>query len=256
MIILTLVTQVGGFIWICVFGVFKFRFQSISRLRKILAFLIIYLVITLLLVPQLAKLNNRVALPVFKSGNLIPHNLITPLLNRHYVRPKLKRELIKISDKVNSHIANLKISYLDANFPFVDGFPLLPHLSHNDGRKIDLCFYYKLNSRAGILKPSNSGYGKYVEPKPKEPNYNSICKSKGYWQYDFTKHLTLGSRQDLEFDLSNTRYLVSQIVNNPFTQKLLIEPHLKDRMKLTHDKVRFQGCHAVRHDDHIHYQIN
>lgn len=32
--------------------------------------------------------------------------------------------------------------YLDANFPFFDGFPLLPHLSHVDGRKRDIAYYY------------------------------------------------------------------------------------------------------------------
>ena len=31
---------------------------------------------------------------------------------------------------------------LDGNFPFITGFPLLPHLSHDDGEKVDLAFYY------------------------------------------------------------------------------------------------------------------
>ena len=29
---------------------------------------------------------------------------------------------------------------LDGGFPFLDGFPLLPRLSHDDGRKLDLAF--------------------------------------------------------------------------------------------------------------------
>lgn len=254
--ILTLITQIGGLVWVLVFGFFKFKYSSISRINKLLVFLTLYLTTTFFIIPYAAKLNSRTPLPVFRSGNLIPHNIITPILNRHYVKPILKSELNAIANKINDQNENLKVSYLDANFPFIDGFPLLPHLSHNDGRKIDLSFYYKRYDEPGNLKPSNTGYGKYVKPEKGEANYTSICKSKGYWQYDFTKFLTLGGRNDLTFDAANTKQLVQLIVSNPVTQKLLIEPHLKDRLNLMNDKVRFHGCHAVRHDDHIHYQIN
>jgi len=177
------------------------------------------------------------------------------ILNRHYVRPQLKNQLISIANQVNVSNNKLKVSYLDANFPFIDGFPLLPHLSHSDGRKVDLCFYYTKNKISGNYKPSNSGYGSYVHPLKNEYDQTKACKSKGYWQYDFTKYCTLGSRTDLEFDSQYTKKLINHITNDKLTQKLLIEPHLKKRMNLNHDKIRFQGCHAVRHDDHIHYQI-
>ena len=39
---------------------------------------------------------------------------------------------------------NIEIHYLDANFPFINKFPLLPHLSHNDGKKIDITDYDEL----------------------------------------------------------------------------------------------------------------
>ncbi|MEE9439480.1 MAG: hypothetical protein V3V14_10805 [Saprospiraceae bacterium] len=151
---------------------------------------------------------------------------------------------------------NLKVSYLDANFPFIDGFPLFPHISHNDGRKVDLCFYYKENGITGNIKPSNSGYGKFVAPLKNEVNQTNICKAKGYWHYDYTKLLTLGGRDNLEFDLQNTKNLVRKIIEKSTTQKVLIEPHIKNRMNLNNKKIRFQGCRAVRHDDHIHFQIN
>ena len=133
---------------------------------------------------------------------------------------------------------------------------MLPHLSHKDGRKVDLSFYYTKNNEDGNLKPSNTGYGNFVEPLNSEYSQTKECKSKGYWHYDYTKFLTLGSREDLEFDRKNTKKLVNKIVSDPLTQKILIEPHLKTRMKLSNNKIRFQGCHAVRHDDHIHHQIN
>lgn len=46
----------------------------------------------------------------------------------------------------------IRISYLDANFPFKDGFPLLPHLSHDDGRKVDIAFMYRYQSDDSLRK--------------------------------------------------------------------------------------------------------
>jgi len=254
-ILLTILTQIGGIVWILNYGTYQLLKSEKTKTRRFLSFMIMYLIITFLIVPPIAKSIGRVALSSTKSGILIPHNYLTPILNRHYVKPKLKLELLEIAKSINTSKPNLKISYLDANFPFIDGFPLLPHLSHNDGRKIDLAFYYTKNTKEGNLKPSNLGYGKFVEPLPSEVNQTQICKSKGYWHYDYSKYLTLGSRADLVFDLANTKKLVREIVIRKKTDKLLIEPHLEIRLKLNHDKIRFHGCHAVRHDDHIHYQI-
>lgn len=253
---LTIVTQVGGVIWILNFGYFKFTNQKKAMWLRFLSFTIIYLISTFFIIPPFAKLNGRIPLPFTKSSNLIPHTYIIPLLNRHYVKPNLKSQLIKIADEINSENNKLKLSYLDANFPFIDGFPLLPHLSHKDGRKVDLSFFYTKDNEVGNLKPSKSGYGHFVNPQNEEFNQTRECKLNGYWHYDYTKFLTFGSRDDLEFDQENTRKLIINIVRDPLTQKVLIEPHLKKRMNLLNSKIRFQGCHAVRHDDHIHYQIN
>jgi hypothetical protein len=253
--ILTLLTQIGGIVWILNFGIFRLSKYKVSKWTRLGAFLVLYTTTTFYVIPQLAKLGGRVALPVFKSGNLMPHNFITPLLNRHYVKPPLKSQLIDIADDLNADNNQLKLSYLDANFPFIDGFPLLPHLSHKDGRKVDLSLFYTKDKIEGNLKPSNSGYGKFVEPTTSEQKQTNECKSKGYWYYDYSKYLTFGSRDDLEFDLENTKQLVNYIIQDSITQKVFIEPHLKRRMNLTNPKIKFQGCHSVRHDDHIHCQI-
>ena len=252
---LTLLTQIGGLVWIINFGYFKIFTKGKSKWSRLLTFLGLYSIVTLLIIPPIAKLGGRVPLPLSKSGKLIPHNYITPFLNRHYVRPQLKSQLIEVANKTNKSNSRLKLSYLDANFPFINGFPLLPHLSHSDGRKVDLSFYYTKDNLEGNYKPANSGYGKYVEPTNSKSNQTQYCKSKGHWQYDFSKFLTLGSRNDLKFDSNNTKRLVNTLAQNPMTHKILLEPHLKQRMNLTSDKIRFQGCHSVRHDDHIHLQI-
>ena len=147
--------------------------------------------------------------------------------------------------------------YLDANFPFIDKFPLLPHLSHNDGKKIDVSLIYKNeNGRLTNKKPSVSGYGVFVNPTEKEFDQNFACKNNGDWQYDFPKYLTLGKiNSDISFSEKGTRELANLIIKQNSIGKLFIEPHLKSRLNLTNEKVRFHGCRAVRHDDHIHFQL-
>lgn len=253
--LLTILTQIGGIVWLINLAGHKIFKTKKSRLLRTMSFVFAYLLASYFIVPPIAKYFGRVPLPISKSGNLISHNFVTTVLNRHYVKPRLLSELQAISNSINSANPKLKVSYLDANFPFIDGFPLLPHISHNDGRKIDLSFYYTKDEQEGNLKPSNLGYGKFVDPNKNEIHQTQICKSKGYWQYDYAKYLTLGSRNDLEFDLPNTKRLVRKIVERDKTHKLLIEPHIENRLGLNNDKIRFHGCHAVRHDDHIHYQI-
>ena len=46
------------------------------------------------------------------------------------------------------------------------------------------------------------------------------------------------------------------MLKNSNTHKIFIEPHLKQRLGIKNQKVRFHGCGAVRHDDHIHLQIH
>nr|WP_261337459.1 hypothetical protein [Rhizobium leguminosarum] len=38
-------------------------------------------------------------------------------------------------------------------------------------------------------------------------------------------------------------------------QKIFIEPHLKNALGIADSHIRFQGCRAARHDDHIHIQV-
>lgn len=226
-----------------------------SRITRVVSFVVLYLLISFIMVPPLAKMNDRVPLPTSKSGRLIPHAYFTILLNRHYVKPALKTALLTISNELDSKHPGLKVAYLDANFPFFDGFPLLPHLSHSDGKKVDLAFFYLNEGQPTNEKPSSSGYGAFVEPLNAKKSQTDICRNKGYWYYDYTKYLTLGSRHDLTLNKKATKDLIEISAAHQLTQKILLEPHLKRRMQLRSDKIRFQGCHSVRHDDHIHLQV-
>jgi len=244
---LTAITQVGGLIWLLAI-IISYKIKKGKRI----VFPLLYLLFNLVIIPPIASYLGREKLPIFEE-NLKPHNWFYPLAFRNYVNPDLKRELENSAQTLSA--SNINITYLDANFPFIKGFPLLPHLSHSDGKKIDISLMYlDKDGNSTNKKPSVSGYGVYANSSH---NYTSeTCIKKGYWQYDFTKYLTLGTINNEELDLKNTRLLIEQLLSIPTTGKLFIEPHLKQSLGLSQQsKIRFTGCQAVRHDDHIHYQI-
>jgi len=99
-------------------------------------FLSIYLLSTLLIVPLIAPKFGRE-----RIKSVTPASYFTILANRNYVTPEMNVLLKDLQDKLGH------VNYLDANFPFIDKFPLLPHLSHNDGKKLDLSLAYETSDR-------------------------------------------------------------------------------------------------------------
>lgn len=261
--LLTILTQIGGIVYIISFLSHKVidkwtdnkYFKTTLRLTS---FLIFYLTTTFLIVPLISKPFGRVPLPISETNHLRPLNILTCLLNRNYVSPILMETTLDVAQKMNDKFPGTTLNYLDANFPFINNFPLIPHLSHNDGKKLDLSFYYldKITEEQTNESPSVIGYGICEEPLPNENNTSEFCADKGYWQYSFmTKLIPQGKKQDFRFDIVRTQALLNLLISQKTINKIFIEPHLKSRLKLTSDKVRFHGCQAVRHDDHIHFQL-
>lgn len=253
-ILLTVLTQIGGIVYLISLCIISNK-KSKYLLKRIFFFTILYFLSTFLIVPTIAPHFGRVKID--DNIRIESHNFFTKICNRNYVSPKMHTVLIDVSLKLNKEFPNRKLVYLDANFPFFDGFPLLPHLSHYDGKKIDISFIYETkDGKTTNLKPSNSGYGVFEVPFEGELNQNTICKQNGFWQYDFTKHLTFGTnRKSLKLSNEATKRLIQLILKNDNVSKLFIDPHLKNRLNLNNSKIRFHGCRAVRHDDHIHFQI-
>lgn len=254
-IIFTLITQVGGFLLIV--AMLLSRKRTTHRKRWTAAiFTISYLTATFILIPAIAPAFGRVQIK--ESKYIAAHSFFYKLANRNYVTPQLQQTLEEIGSDFHEIHPGIKLIHLDANFPFFDKFPLLPHLSHNDGKKIDITLIYEDNQ--GNLtnhKQSVSGYGAFVEPSKTEFSQVNECKDLGYWQYDYPKYLTLGAtNKDIQFSTLGTQNLLNSILAKKNVSKLFIEPHLKDRVNIKHDKIKFHGCRAVRHDDHIHFQIN
>lgn len=253
--LLTVITQIGGIVYLISLFLVKKKAKK-RRLKRVGLFVTLYLIATYLIVPNVAPAFGREKIK--ETEFIQAHSLFYKLANRNYVKPELNKALGEIASDFEKGNSEIKLVYLDANFPFIDKFPLLPHLSHNDGKKIDVSLIYE--SKNGDLtnkKPSISGYGAYEGPSEGEYNQISVCKTKGNWQYDFPKYLTFGKiNRDIKFSKRGTRDLINLIVKQHAVGKLFIEPHLKHRLKLTSGKVRFHGCQAVRHDDHIHFQLN
>ncbi len=251
-VILTLVTQIGGVVYL--FSILISRLlHSKTKLQKIGVFTILYLIISFLIVPFIAPKFGREK--VINTAYVKPTNFMTIVLNRNYVKKELNTLLIETSKRLKND--GITIRYLDANFPFINKFPLLPHLSHNDGKKLDLSLIYQ-NGQGKIIdkQKSISGYGVFETPKSTEINQIDTCLSNGYFQYDYPKYLTFGKiNQDIVFSELGTRKLIAALLEQHQIGKIFIEPHLKKRLQLKNSKIKYHGCKAVRHDDHIHIQL-
>ncbi len=162
-VVLTLLTQVGGLALLVGLALAR---KNRRRVVRFLAPLGVYAGLTIVVVPLVARLFGRVPLPVFATQDepVSPLNLLTCALNRHYARPPVRDLLVR-----TARASGEELHYLDAGFPF-RGVPLLPHLSHGDGRKVDLAYAYL--DRAG--RPADArahlflGYGATEPPRPGE----------------------------------------------------------------------------------------
>ena len=250
-VFLTFLTQVGGIVYAISFFIISKR----KLTYRLAFFTILYLLTTFVIVPNIAPYFGREK--VIENKYIQANTFFTKLSNRNYVKPELNTILQNTAIRLDKQYKGIQVVYLDANFPFIDNFPLLPHLSHNDGKKIDLSLIYNdVNGKITNKKPSISGYGIFVKPIKNEYNQTKVCKNKGYWQYDYSKYATFGSvNKSIYFSEKATKTLINEILENNNIGKIFIEPHLKNRMNLTHQKIRFHGCKAVRHDDHIHIQL-
>jgi hypothetical protein len=60
---------------------------------------------------------------------------------------------------------------------------------------------------------------------------------------------------DRPLDRTRTAALTRHLPADPRTGKVFVEPRLAATMGLVHPNLRFQGCRAARHDNHIHLQL-
>lgn len=240
---LTLTTQLGGVAWIAA------MIMARGIVARLFAFALAYGAISIGAL-YAAPAFGREALPCLDGGDaLAMRSPVFCLLNRHYV----SHETAAVTRELVAHVAGRHsgtlTQVLDANFPFFEGFPLLPHLSHDDGRKVDLAFYYRDQE------------GDYLRGRTRSPI--------GYWAFESEgadcPDVALTLRWDMawlqpywhDWMLEETRLktALDWLANDARVEKVFVEPPLAERLGTDDPKIRFQGCRAARHDDHIHFQV-
>jgi hypothetical protein len=184
-ILVTLVTQVGGLAFALTWIVSCALSERVRGLKRaavqIALFVCGYVVLHSFVVPPLAAMGGRVPLPcAAESGR--PFAAAHPLycwLDRHYVDVRLVTLMTDLSRDVERAHPGTVTLFLDANLPFLNGFPLLPHLSHDDGRKLDIAYYYAAPGGSYLPGQTRSpiGYWGFEQPTATD---RSMCP-RGSW---------------------------------------------------------------------------
>jgi hypothetical protein len=254
---LTILTQVGGIVLLVVAGVGKVRRWSFGAAAVV--FLLAYAATTILIVPPAAKALGRERLPCFARHDR-PYGAINPLfcaLNRTYAAPRVEAVVSALADRMALEFPGTVTRYLDSGFPFLDGFPLMPHLSHRDGRKIDLAYFYRETNGQPVLDGAASPIGYWAYEAPRAGEVRPCANFSGMnLRWDFSGlQSKVTRRADPERMMAMLRWLTTD-GRRLGVSKILIESHLKQRWAPGADMVRFQGCRAARHDDHLHLELS
>ena len=233
-IVLTALTQVGGVAWLLALvarGTGGFRLIRFTG-----AFVVLYLGFSAV-AASLAPGFGRVALPCGEGG---VQPVVLCAMNRHYADPALRDMAVSLVRDVPG------TRLLDAGFP-LPGMPLLPHLSHHDGRKLDIALPFEGGA-------AFTGYWQFADPRPGEPQ---PCKGQAgplRWDMDWLQP----ALPDGRLDEDAARALLDWLARSGpahGVEKVLVEPHLPHRLRVDSPLFRFQGCAAARHDDHIHVAL-
>ncbi len=234
---LTALTQIGGLAWLL----------ALFFRRRVLAFVAAYAALAgaaLLIAPQF----GRVGVTCWRDGPLQVQSWGYCLANRTYLASELLSALENAAEDVAAQYPGTVTQLLDAGFPFGEGFPLLPHLSHDDGRKADLAFYYTdaVGYVPGLTR-SPVGYFAFEQGPSDCPDVWPTLR----WDLDALQPLF----PDVGFEPERTRVLVANLAGDPRIGRMFLEPHLASSLGVRGEKVRFQGCRAARHDDHLHVEL-
>lgn len=243
---LAVVTQAGALAWLAALALRRLRRTGTGGF--LLAFVLSYGVVWGA-VQVAAPVFGRVPLPCLDA----PLRMQSPLycvLMRNFVTPELRDVADGAARALAADYPGTITLALDGSLPFGDGLPLFPHLSHDDGEKLDFAFFYA--DAMGYVPgrtASPLGYFAFerVGPETCPPVFPTLRWDMGWFQPLVRKDLTL--------EPERTAGLMRLLLADPRVGKIFLEPPMAAVLGLSDDRLRFQGCRAARHDDHIHIQL-
>lgn len=170
--------------------------------------------------------------------------------NRHFVTPAARDALIAVAETMASRYPGAVLRFMDASGSS-GRKPFPPHLSHGDGRQIDLGLYYVDRSGRPLRTfPDTSAYGGYWPAEPPGPGEMPACPE---GRSGRAEKPDPPADRAWRLDEVRTKVLLETLIADSRVRRILIEPHLERRLGLWgHPKLRFAGCKAARHDDHLH----
>lgn len=258
--LLTALTQIGGLIWLAAM-VLSRRWRGSGRAIAMLAIFVSLYGLGSALAYVAAPAFGRVPLPCLgqDGATMRMQSMLYCALNRQFVVPELKTAALALSAHMNRTFPGTTTLTLDGNFPLFDGFPLLPHLSHADGRKLDIAFYYSDVGGAFSDGKTRSPLGYFAFEQPHE-GASSPCQGRNdlvTMRWDLAALQALWSPMVLEEQRTREalRWLSDEGQSYGIA-KIFVEPHLAERLGVSAETIKFQGCRAARHDDHIHIQVS
>jgi len=267
LLVLTALSQVGGAVLVFSTLVVWSIFPS-GRLgwfkgffTHLIAFSLVYGAIAALLVPPVARIYGRVPLPCVanETATYGALNPLTCVLNRNYAVPEVAAALTRMAEHMSNVHENSVVGYLDAGFPFFEHFPLLPHITHRTGRDLDLAYFY--TDEEGRYLPGKArspiGYWGFVQPLA-GARQSCADAQKGLslrWNMTWLQPLLKPYRLDEARTGELLRWLVQEGGEHG-VKGVIIEPHVSEQLGVHSQLIRFQGCRAARHDDHIHVDFD
>lgn len=169
---------------------------------------------------------------------------------RNYMTPEARDALVDAASRLRARYPEAIVRFMDGSGP--DGIvPFPPHLSHGDGRQVDLALYYTDTEGQPLTDvPDTRNWGGYWPAEPPLPGERVACPE---GRSGRAEKPDPPADRPWRLDNGRTKALVEILIADDRVRRVFIEPHLEERFGLWgHSKVRFAGCQAARHDDHIH----
>lgn len=234
---LTALTQLGGLAWgLALLTRWRWRIFP-------LAYLALWGAAQLL-----APLTGREALPC-TGAPLRMQSAFYCVTMRNFVAPELADLAQDAARNVAAgHPGTITLA-LDGGFPF-PGVPLLPHLSHADGRKLDFALYYQTPEGRYLPGQTRAPLGYFAF----EALSSAQCPP-AFPTLRWDVRWMQGLYPNRPLEPLRSKALGQALLADPRLGKMLLEPPLATRLGLADPRLRFQGCRAARHDDHFHIQL-